>query len=182
MGTPTNRHGRLLLAPPPLSARMRLGRPAVMAAAVTVILLVDRSIWRPSCPWAVKGVGDETAHLATTALLLAPFAARVDTPVVLAALVGSVALDVDHVPVYARLLSDDRRPGTHSIATPAVVAAIGCLPGLRREQRRVVWGLCAGLASHLLRDVLTGGAPLLWPWSSRILGLHVVRQRPRGPI
>jgi inner membrane protein len=157
-------------------------RAAVMAGAATAIVLVDRSIWRSDTPWPVRGAGDETAHVATTALLLAPFAVRLGRPAVLGALVGSVALDLDHLPVYAGLLPDDRRPGTHSIATLGLVAASGWFPGVRRERRRFVWGLCAGLASHLLRDALTGGAPLLWPWSSRILGVHVVRQRPRGPI
>lgn len=157
-------------------------RSAVMAAAATAIVLIDRSIWRSDVPWAVRGAGDETAHVATTALLLAPFAVRLGRPVVLGALVGSVALDLDHLPVYAGLLPDDRRPGTHSIATLGLVAAGGWFPGVGREHRRFVWGLCAGLASHLLRDGLTGGAPLLWPWSSSILGVHVVRQRPRESI
>lgn len=153
-----------------------------MAGATTVIVLIDRSIWRPDFPWAAKGAGDETAHVATTALLLAPFAVRLDRPVVLGALAGSVLMDVDHIPVFAGLLPDDRRPGTHSIATIGLVAAGARLPGLRREHRRFVWGLCAGLASHLLRDGLTGGAPLLWPWSSRILGVQVAPERPRGRI
>lgn len=150
-----------------------------MAAAATVILVVDRSIWRPGFPWAAKGVGDETAHLATTALLLAPFASRLDKPFVLGALAGCVLLDVDHVPVYAGLLPDDRRPGTHSIATAALAGAIACAPGVRRERRSAVWGLCAGLASHLVRDGLTGGAPLLWPWSSRIVGVQIAPQGAR---
>lgn len=151
----------------------------MIAGAVTVMVLVDRSIWRPGVPWPARGLGDEAAHLATTALLLAPVASRLDRPLVLGAFAGSVVLDVDHVPVYAGLLPDDRRPGTHSLATVALVAATAWLPGLHRGRRRFMLGMGVGLASHLLRDAFTGGAPLLWPWSSRIMGLRSTSQRRR---
>jgi inner membrane protein len=152
-------------------------RSAVIAGAVAVVVLVDRSIWRPGFPWPAKAVCDEAAHLATTALVVSPFASRPDRRLVLGALVGSVALDADHIPIYAGLLPDRGRPKTHSLATVAFVAAIACL--LPPQRRGFLSGLGVGLASHLLRDALTGGAPLLWPWSSRMVGVQVAPERPR---
>lgn len=162
---------------------MRLGpQLPVTAAAAAVILIVDRSIWRSDIPWPVKGACDEAAHVATTALLLAPFADRLDGPFALGALAGSVALDLDHVPIYAGLRPDRGRPGTHSIATVAAVAAAASLPGLSRRRRRLLRGLCAGIASHLVRDAVTGGAPLLWPWSKRVVGVHLAPRESRGVV
>jgi inner membrane protein len=88
------------------------------------------------------------------------------------ALAGSVAIDVDHVPLYAGLdqvaVGENERPFTHSLLTTAALLGGSRLAAGRR--RTALAGLAAGTLLHFVRDVGTGpGAPLLWPLYRRSL-------------
>jgi membrane-bound metal-dependent hydrolase YbcI (DUF457 family) len=80
-------------------------------------------------------------------------------------LLGSLVLDLDHI-VAAQSIRLDRcmtmpaRPPTHSLLT-ALLASLGL--ARLRPWRGLGLGLFLGLASHLLRDLGTGGAPAFHP-------------------
>jgi hypothetical protein len=142
-------------------------RWVVPPLAVGLIVLVDRRIWTGGIPLPAKAVADETAHLATTACLLSLLGGGRSRPFYAGAALGSVALDVDHVPMYALARPRTYRPKTHSF--PAVVLVAVAAAGARGRRRAILEGVTFGLVSHLVRDVLTGGAPLLWPLSGRVM-------------
>jgi inner membrane protein len=108
---------------------------------------------------------DEIAHLATAALGLTVLACLLDVPrrFYAAALAASVAIDVDHIPLYLGLLPEDgQRPVTHSLATVVVLAAAAAAS---RRHRAVLAGAATGLVLHFARDIAGGppGVRLLWP-------------------
>ena len=120
-------------------------------------------------PVPVVGLLDEPAHLLTAWLALAalglgalPGTRSALLPWVL---IGSVALDVDHVPLYLwgePVAHQWSRPVTHGAVT-VVVLLLVALPA-RARMRTAAVGLAAGVVLHLVRDVATGpGIPLLWP-------------------
>ena len=150
--------------------------------AVGLILLVDRRIWTDDIPLPIKAVADESAHIATTLCLLSLVRPKRPRDFFAGAIVGSVALDVDHLPLYARYEHPSARPGSHSVVTVALVAGLTARCTGRR--RGFLQGVSFGLASHLFRDLLTGGAPLFWPLSGRSVvigasGLPSLRPRSR---
>jgi membrane-bound metal-dependent hydrolase YbcI (DUF457 family) len=121
------------------------------------------------------GLVDEPAHLATCAvalLALAALGARLPARFVAAALIASVAIDVDHIPGYLGwdwMAGSLARPYSHSLTFVAGLAALGLL-ARNRNLRLASLGLAFGLAMHLLRDLATGpGVPLAWPLSSEIV-------------
>jgi inner membrane protein len=138
--------------------------PAALAAAVFGLDRIQYSGWHPV---AVIGALDEPAHLATAALALLAVAGpvrlrryRLGTAT---ALVCSVAIDLDHLPLYAGVpyWSDGGRPYTHSLAT---VVALLSVSVVGRRWRRLWQGAGIGVLLHLARDVATGpGVLLLWP-------------------
>jgi hypothetical protein len=68
----------------------------------------------------VPGLLDESAHLATAWRFLAAFLPKRDRALLLWVLLGSVVIDVDHVPLYRwHLLAagPGSRPVTHFLAT-----------------------------------------------------------------
>jgi inner membrane protein len=108
---------------------------------------------------------DEVAHLATAALGLLVLACFIDVPrrFYVAALIASVAIDLDHIPLYLGLLPDQgQRPVTHSLATVAVFAGAAAVS---RRHRAVLAGTVAGLLLHFARDIAEGppGVRMLWP-------------------
>jgi membrane-bound metal-dependent hydrolase YbcI (DUF457 family) len=108
---------------------------------------------------------DEVAHLATAALGLLVLARIIDVPrrFYVAALVASVAIDLDHIPDYLGLPGNQNgRPVTHSLATVAVFAAAAAVS---RRHRAVFAGIVTGLLLHFARDIMEGtpGVRLLWP-------------------
>jgi hypothetical protein len=137
--------------------------------ALGLILLIDRRIWTDDISLAAKAVADETAHLATTACLLSFLGRGRSRRFYAGAALGSVALDVDHVPMYATGDSRAQRPSTHSF--PVVVLVAAAAAHGRGGRQAILQGVTFGLVSHLLRDVLTGGAPLLWPLSRRAVSI-----------
>jgi inner membrane protein len=111
------------------------------------------------------GLLDEISHLATAALGLLVLACLVDLPrrCYAAALIASVAIDLDHIPDYLGLLGDQaQRPFTHSLATVAVFAVAAAAV---RRYRAVLAGAAAGLVLHFARDIAEGppGVRMLWP-------------------
>ncbi len=138
-----------------------------------VVLIVGLDWVQDSRRWDVleTGVLDEPAHLATAALALSavvgwPLLCRYRSFTV-AALIASMAIDIDHIPLYAgvRHISafHGGRPFTHSLATVVVLLL---LSGLVRRARPVLLGAGIGVALHLFRDLATGpGVSLFWPLS-----------------
>jgi inner membrane protein len=113
---------------------------------------------------AVIGVLDEPAHLLTAALVLAllprSFAARVGAW----ALAASVAIDLDHLPLYTfapGFATEGGRPPTHSLGTILVLLLAGVLAP---KWRAAFIGIATGVGLHFVRDVATGpGLSLGWP-------------------
>ncbi len=149
------------------SALRRGGGPATAAlpavAAFVTILVLDAVASSRQWPVVLQGLLDEPAHLLTAWLLLTalmPSRWRRLTPW---ALIGSMAIDIDHIPMYLWGVgtAGDGRPVTHSLAFVLVLVAVGVLvPRLRIAAS----GLGVGLLLHLVRDLATGpGVPLLWP-------------------
>src|SRR5579859_2652909 len=141
--------------------RTRAG-PVLLAGVALVFDAMDRRV-----PFGLLSTGllDEVAHLATAALDLMVLACLVDAPCrfYVAALVASVAIDLDHVPLYLGLLGDEgQRPVTHSLAT---VVAFAVAAMVSRRHRAVLAGVVTGLLLHFARDIAEGppGVRLLWP-------------------
>jgi inner membrane protein len=112
---------------------------------------------------------DEVAHLATAALGLMVLACFVDAPrrFYVAALVASVAIDLDHVPLYLGLVEGNgQRPVTHSLGTILVFAVAAAIS---RRHRAVLAGVATGLVLHFARDIAEGppGVRMLWPLDGR---------------
>ena len=117
-------------------------------------------------PVPVLAALDWPAHLTTAALVLAALPRRLEPQIAGWALAGSIAIDLDHVPLYLGLrkivTEDGGRPVTHSLTTAA--ALLGAAVPARGRTRRVLTGLGIGALLHFVRDIGTGpGLPLLWP-------------------
>lgn len=127
----------------------------------------------------VYGLVDEPAHLATCAVALLAVAAAVGSRLskrfVVAALVASLAIDVDHIPGYlgSHLLTGTLpRPYTHSLLLVAALVAVGWASRRRRDVSQISLGLAFGVSAHLFRDLATGpGVPLAWPISDGVFVL-----------
>jgi len=111
------------------------------------------------------GPVDEVAQLSAAALGLLVLARFIDAPRRFygAALIASVAIDVDHVPMYLGLAGNRaQRPVTHSLSTVAVFAAAAAAS---RRHRAVLAGVATGLVLHFARDIAEGypGVRVFWP-------------------
>lgn len=150
----------------PASAR---GSRAILLGALAIAAIVGIDAWLDAGPRTLlqEGFADETGHLLTTAIMLAaltPFASR---RFVLGALLGSVLIDLDHLPLILGsdlLTASTNRPFPHALLTIAIVLLLSSAPRLRE----FALGAAVGLASHFLRDMATStaGVPLLWPLRS----------------
>ena len=136
--------------------------PVLLAGVALAFDAVDRRV-----PFHILGSGllDEPAHLATAALGLLVLACLVDVPrrFYVAALIASVAIDLDHIPLYLGLLGNGgQRPVTHSLCTVIVVAVAAVIS---RRHRAVLAGVATGLVLHFARDIAEGppGVRMLWP-------------------
>lgn len=139
----------------------RWAGPLLLAGVALVFDALDRQV---EFGLLRTGPLDEVAHLATAALGLSVLACLVDAPrrFYVAALVASVAIDLDHIPLYLGLLGDDGRPPTHSLATVVVFAVAAAIS---RRHRAVLTGVATGLVLHFARDIAEGppGVRMLWP-------------------
>jgi inner membrane protein len=127
--------------------------------------------------WAYRRVGstvsggalDETAHALTMLLVLWALGRRSYGPPMVPALVGSVAIDVDHIPRELGkcwLTAGTPRPYTHSLLTICVLLIVA---GLWRRRRMAIVAVALGVSVHFMRDLAesSAGVSLLWPWSNR---------------
>jgi inner membrane protein len=140
--------------------------PVLLAGVALAFDAMDRRV-----PFGLLSTGllDEAAHLATAAIGLMVLACLIDAPrrFYAAALAASVAIDLDHIPLYLGWLGEDgQRPVTHSLATVVVFA---CAAAASRRHRAVLAGVVTGLVLHFARDVAEGppGVRLLWPLDGR---------------
>jgi membrane-bound metal-dependent hydrolase YbcI (DUF457 family) len=136
--------------------------PLLLAAAALAFDAADRRI--PFGVWTTGPI-DEVAHLSTAALGLLVLAHFIDAPrrFFVAALIASVAIDADHIPLYLGLLGNQaQRPVTHSLSTVAVFAAAAAAS---RRHRAVLAGVATGLVLHFARDIAEGypGVRVFWP-------------------
>jgi inner membrane protein len=138
------------------------GYPLLLAGLALGFDAADRRV-----PFSILDTGllDEPAHLAIGALGLLALACFIDAPrrFYVAAMIASVAIDLDHIPLYLGLLGNQvQRPVTHSLAT--VIVVIGAAVVLRRH-RAVLAGIVTGLLIHFARDIAEGppGVRMLWP-------------------
>lgn len=143
--------------------------PVAVAGAAIVFDIAER---RTAFSVVTTGLLDEPAHCAFAGLALWVLCLLVCLPrrFYTAALVASVAIDVDHVPLYLGIdsvaVQPHGRPFTHSLVTIALLLLIATL---WRRQKMVVLGTAVGVVLHLVRDVVEGapGVALLWPVSDQ---------------
>jgi membrane-bound metal-dependent hydrolase YbcI (DUF457 family) len=146
--------------------------PLLAAALVVAVLTLDLlwSLIEGSTGTIAYALIDEPAHLMTCALALLAVLALIDAKpswrFVAAALVASMAIDLDHLPGYLGshfLTGSMPRPYTHSLLMVGVLAALGAA-SRRPHLRQILFGVAFGVAAHLLRDLATGpGVAFLWP-------------------
>ena len=135
--------------------------PIVLAGVALAFDAADRTV-----PFSVlvNGPLDEVAHLTTGALGLLALACFIDAPLRFygAGLIASVAIDLDHIPLYLGLGNQDQRPVTHSLATVVLVVVAAAAS---RRHRAVLVGAVTGLLIHFARDIAEGppGVRMLWP-------------------
>ena len=147
----------------------RTGRVLAPLLALAGVCALDAVQAARAWPVPVVGLLDEPAHLLTAWLALAALGLgglRGGMSALLPwVLIGSVALDIDHIPLYLwgePVAHHGSRPVTHAAVSVVVLLAVAALA--RGRGRTAAAGLAAGVALHLVRDVATGpGIPLLWP-------------------
>jgi inner membrane protein len=163
------RGGYLLFLP------LRRIEPALPTAAMVAAIFALDLLWGAvmgSTGRAAYGLIDEPAHLVTCLVALLAFAAivrlRPSSSFVAAALIASVAIDVDHIPAYLGwngLTGALPRPYSHCLLL--VLLLLGAAWTSSGRARAISAGLAFGVAAHLFRDLATGpGVPFLWPVSS----------------
>lgn len=131
-----------------------------------LILTIDRWMFGGAHTLLAMGIADETAHISTMVIVLLAFPALRNAGFIVGCLVGSVAIDVDHIPLFLGsdiLTTQTNRPFTHGLLTMGIVLALALVTGKR--WRAFGLGLVVGLSAHFLRDMATStaGVPLLWP-------------------
>ena len=108
-------------------------------------------------PFSIPASGpiDEVAHLTTGALGLLALACFIDAPrrFYVAGLIASVAIDLDHIPLYLGVGNPGQRPVTHSLTTVLVVVIAAAVS---RRHRAVLAGAATGLLIHFARDIAEG--------------------------
>jgi len=150
----------------------RRAEPTRLAFALVGAIVCVDLLWNlveGSTGAMAYGIVDEPAHIATCLVALLTVVAisgrRPSPPFVVAALVASFAIDVDHIPAYLGwngLTGTLPRPYSHSLLVVLLFVGFGLAS--RGTARQVSYGLGFGLAAHLFRDLATGpGVPFFWP-------------------
>jgi inner membrane protein len=147
--------------------------PKLLVAATAVLVLADWGQTMAGASFVPGGPLDETAHVLTMLIVLWALGDRVRERLGIAALVASVAIDVDHVPQYLGfdfLTRGTPRPYSHSLLTIAVVLL---LAAVWRRRRDCLMGVALGLVVHFWRDLSEAGSgvALLWPFSDHSFSL-----------
>ena len=153
-------------------SRIRLSA-CLLAPIAIVFLLADWGDTMVGSSFFPGGLLDETAHLLTMLIVLWALPNRAWERYGPAALVASVAIDLDHVPQY---LGDDfltrgtPRPYSHALLTVVVILL---LAALWRRRRDVFLGIALGLSIHFWRDLSEprSGVALLWPLTDHSFSL-----------
>jgi membrane-bound metal-dependent hydrolase YbcI (DUF457 family) len=156
-------------------------KSAAVLAGIVVSLDLLWSLLGASTGTLAYGLVDEPAHLATCAIALIAVAAiggtRPPGRFVAAALLASVAIDVDHLPGYLGwhgLIGSLPRPYPHGLLFVAVLLGIAAV-ARRGDARQISLGVAFGVSAHLLRDLATGpGVPLFWPASTAVVAIPYV--------
>lgn len=130
---------------------------------------MDALIATLSPPFLPLAAMDEPAHLATASLVLLMLGSK-NRRFVVATLIATVAIDLDHLPAALGsdvLTAGTPRPYTHSLFG---IAAISLVALALFRRRNVLAGAALGLVVHLMRDLATGsGVVLLWPVNDHAL-------------
>lgn len=148
--------------------RGRWTRGGLGVGALAVVLAADTMLRRPVRLRLLAALLDEPAHVATTFLCLGGTRDRLGNVSLGSAVLWGVLIDADHVPSDVLNWYEPNpaavRPAPHALWTVALL-----LTAARRTDRARPWflGAALGVATHLLRDLATGGAPLWWPLSRR---------------
>lgn len=138
--------------------------PILLAGVALAFDAADRRV-----PGSILATGalDEPAHLAAGALGLLALSCLIDAPrrFYVAGLIASVAIDLDHIPMYLGVGNPYERPVTHSLATVVVFVVAAAAS---RRHRAVLAGAATGLLIHFARDIAEGppGVRMLWPLSN----------------
>jgi len=136
--------------------------------ALALILVADALLSTDDFSRPIDALLDESAHLATAFLLLSVLRAPCSRPFMVGAALGAIAIDGDHVPGefgWDIVTRGTGRPVTHSLATCGALFLLArALPGTARA---ATVGAACGVLAHFVRDLGTGGLPLLWPASNR---------------
>jgi inner membrane protein len=148
---------------------LAVNQPAARTGVTGLGGIAALDVVRTARDWPVPVLAglDWPAHLTTAALVLGALPRRLQPEVAAWALAGSVAIDLDHIPMYIGFRSvitvKGGRPVTHSLTTAA--ALLGAAVPARGRSRRVLGGLGLGVLLHFVRDIGTGpGLPLFWPF------------------
>jgi inner membrane protein len=140
---------------------------AVPILLAGIALAFDAADRRVADSVLTTGALDEPAHLAAGALGLLALSCFIDVPrrFYVAGLIASVAIDLDHIPLYLGFGNPNQRPVTHSLATVLVVVVAAAVS---RRYRAVLVGAATGLVIHFARDIAEGppGVRMLWPLSN----------------
>jgi hypothetical protein len=151
--------------------------PLLAAIGMMLIFIADLFTTRVRVSQPIDAVFDEPAHIATGLLLVGilPIAlrARYGLDGLLGVLLGSVLVDIDHLPQefgHEFLTRGTDRPYPHSLLTLCIVLIITAL--LRGVWRRIGYGFAFGLSAHFVRDLATNRVPLGWPVTNHGFHLH----------
>lgn len=151
----------------------RMASGPVLAGLVLMVFIIDEFVGSSEPPYAVLGILDELAHLATSAVVIAAVHRVRPTPraALVAALSSTVLIDVDHIPQMLgnNLLTEGTpRPYSHSLTTVLVLATVALVTMRSRPLAcRLAGGATAGVVLHLLRDLATAPVSVWWPLTSR---------------
>ena len=166
----TRRTGSVVAALAPVARSPLL--PPLLVALIALVDLVLTSTTLGVVPF---GLLDWIAHLSTALLILL---AVIGWPALAArpafttgALIGSVAMDLGHLLLYAHVpgIGLGGRPFSHGIVTPLLLGAAWLISGRRWP---LLGGLAVGVVLHLSRDLFTGsGLAAWWPLSRSTVAL-----------
>lgn len=138
--------------------------------AVDIGLICARDLFLLPLPFLLDAMTDEPAHATTAMLYVGAVAAivrlRPNRTDMIAAMLGGTLIDLDHLPAilgWDGLTTGTHRPYSHSLLT--VVAILLITWQLHGRRRTAAQAVVVAVSSHLMRDMATGGVPLLWPFS-----------------
>jgi len=137
-----------------------------------VVFAIDQLLATFSPGIVASGLLDESAHVITARLVIGPRLAFLDSSFAAGVLIGSVLIDVDHVPLLLLKLpmdSAEDRPVSHSLLVPILVGAISTTT--RGRVQSALLGVATGTLCHFMRDLSCGGIPAYWPFTRRLIAV-----------